>query len=112
MGIFVLLFTLVRLLLIHKFLEHIILFYGLSLNFLRRFVDISGIHFISSYNRMSIFLLVLYLTLIYLLAYYFLIICLQAFRPEYKCLLTYVYLLTDLYSVWLLLCNSHSSCLF
>ena len=102
----------VRLLLIHKFLEPIILSYGLSLNFLRRSVDISGIHFISSYNRMSILLLVFYLTLIYLLAYYFSIICLQAFRPEYKCLLTYVYLLTDLYSVWSLLCNSHFSCLF
>ena len=86
----------VRLLLIHKFLESIILSYGLSLNFLRRFVDI----------------FVFYLTLIYLLAYYFSLICLQAFRPEYKCLLTYVYLLTDLYSVWSLLCNSHFSCLF
>ena len=94
------------------FSYYYLLSYGLSLNFLRRFVDISGIHFISSYNRMSILLLVFYLTLIYLLAYYFSIICLQAFRPEYKCLLTYVYLLTDLYSVWSLLCNSHFSCLF
>ena len=94
------------------FSYYYLLSYGLSLNFLRRFVDFSGIHFISSYNRMSILLLVFYLTLIYLLAYYFSIICLQAFRPEYKCLLTYVYLLTDLYSVWSLLCNSHFSCLF
>ena len=48
----------VRLLLIHKFLEPIILSYGLSLNFLRRFVDFSGIHVISGYTRMLILVLV------------------------------------------------------
>ena len=48
----------VRLLLTHKFLEPIIFSYGLSLKFLRRFVDFPGIHDISSYIRMSILVLV------------------------------------------------------
>ena len=95
----------------HKFLEPIILSYGLSLNFLRRFVDFSGIHFISGYNRMSNLLLVFLfnsdlsagvLLLNYLLAgllsrvRLFTSLSISAYRP---------------YSVWTLLCNSHSSCL-
>ena len=89
----------VRLLLIHKFLEPIILSYGLSLNFLRRFVDFSGIHFISGYNRMSILLLVFLfnsdlsagvLLLNYLLAglpsrvQMFANLCISAYRPLFS----------------------------
>ena len=44
----------------HKFLGPIILSYGLSLKFLRRFVDFSGIHVISGYTRMSLLVLVFY----------------------------------------------------
>ena len=40
------------------FSYYYLLSYSLSLNFLRWFVDFSGIHFISGYNRMSILLLV------------------------------------------------------
>ena len=72
----------VRLLFERKFLEPIILSYGLSLKFLRGFVDFSGIHVISGYTRMSILVLVFYLTLIFLLAHYFSIIYLQAFVPS------------------------------
>ena len=89
----------VRLLLIHKFLEPIILSYGLSLNFLRRFVDFSGIHVISGYNRMSILLLVFLfnsdlsagvLFLNYLLAglpsrvRMFANLCISAYRPLFS----------------------------
>ena len=95
----------VRLLLIHKFLEPIILSYGLSLKFLRRFVDFSGIHVISGYTRMSILVLVFLFNSNLSASVHSSIICLQAFRSDYDCLLSYVYLLADLYSVWTLLCN-------
>ena len=97
----------VRLLLTHKFLEPIILSYGLSLKFLRGFVDFSGIHVISGYTRMSILVLVFLFNSNLSASVHSSIICLQAFRSKYDYLLTYVYLLADLYSVWTLLCNLH-----
>ena len=77
--------------------------YGLSLKFLRRFVDFSRIHVISGYIRVSIFVLVFFLTLI-LLNY-----LLTGLRFEYDCLLIYMYLLADLYLIRTLLYNLYSS---
>ena len=48
--------------------------------------------------------LVFCITLPSILAFYFSIIYLQAFLPNYDWLLFYVYLLADLYSVWTLFC--------
>ena len=81
------------------FSYYYLLSYGLSLNFLRRFVDFSGIHFISGYNRMSILLLVFLfnsdlsagvLFLNYLLAglpsrvQMFANLCISAYRPLFS----------------------------
>ena len=53
----------------HKFLEPMILSYGLSLKFLRGFVDFSETHVISGYTRMSTLVLVFLFNSNYLLAY-------------------------------------------
>ena len=83
----------------HKVLESVLLSYDLSLKFLRRFVDFSGIHVISGYNRMSILLLVFLfnsdlsagvLLLNYLLAglpsrvQMFANLCISAYRPVFS----------------------------
>ena len=73
----------------HKFLRPILFSYDLSLKFLRRFVDSSGIYVINGYTRMSLLVLVSINSNLSANLYSS-IICLQASCSKYG------YLLVDL----------------